>query len=283
MSKARSSKLVSARNGRYGTFVLALAFALTVSLGAFASNASALSFNSDSESSSDSSATVEETEGEVHLDGSTSTRTTTNPENESTTSSESEANLEGDATLSNEGGSGSTSADTSTRAEGETDADSEANGSGESSIDMSAAAPADIEGEGGFDLGLFLQSNVLTLLAEPVELEEGDVEVKTADSSEANFENDFTYYVVRHDQEYESAIYREPARLGGENVELSGSTVGSFWLGVSGPGEDGIQSEINHQGTVTLYMETEDGWKSLEAQFDGEGELQSVNGISPTE
>lgn len=281
MSKARSFKLVSARNGRYGTFVLALAFALTVSLGAFASSASAFPLNFGSESSNDSSATVEETEGEAHLDSSTSTTTTTDSESESTTSSE--ANLEGDATLSNEGGSGSTSANASTRAEGEADADSATNGSGESSIDMNAAAPADIEGEGGFDLGLFLQSNVLTLLAEPVELDEGDVEVKTADSSEANFENDFTYYVVHHDQEYESAIYREPARLGGENVELSGSTVGSFWLGVSAPDENGIQSEINHQGMVTLYMETEDGWKSLEAQFDGEGELQSVNGVSLTE
>lgn len=277
MSKARSFKLVSARNGRYGTFVLALAFALTVSLGAFASSASAFSFNFGSESS----ATVEETEGEARADGSTST--TTNPESESTTSSESEVSLDGDTTLSNEGSTDSTSANASTQAEGEADADSAANGSGESSIDMSAAAPADIEGEGGFDLGLFLQSNVLTLLAEPVELEEGDVEVKTADSNEANFKNDFTYYVVHHDQEYESAIYREPARLGGENVELSGSTVGSFWLGVSAPDENGIQSEINHQGMVTLYMETEDGWKSLEAQFDGEGELQSVNGVTLTE
>lgn len=130
------------------------------------------------------------------------------------------------------------------------------------------------------------KGNSLRAVAEPVELEEGDVEVKTSDPSASNFDEEFTYYVMRHGVEYDRAVYREPARLGGENFDLTGSDVGSFWFGVSAP-EDGVQHKIDHQGQVSLYFvvenEGEDEVRSLKVQFNGQGELLHANGVEPTE
>ncbi len=130
------------------------------------------------------------------------------------------------------------------------------------------------------------KGNSLHAVAEPVELEEGDVEVKTSDPNASNFEEEFTYYVVRHGVEYDRAVYREPARLGGENFDLTGSDVGSFWFGVSAP-EDGVQHKIDHQGQVSLYFivenEGEDEVKSLKVQFNGQGKLLHANSVEPTE
>lgn len=125
------------------------------------------------------------------------------------------------------------------------------------------------------------RGNSLRSIAEPVDLEEGDVEVEQSDPSASNFDEEFTYYVVRNIGEYDSALYREPARLGGDNFELSGSSVGSFWFGVTGPGEDGLQHKIDHQGQISLYLEEDGTWRSLTLQFNGQGELLHVNGVSP--
>lgn len=129
----------------------------------------------------------------------------------------------------------------------------------------------------------------LQAVAEPVDLEEGDVEVKTSDPNASNFEEEFTYYVVRHGVEYDRAVYREPARLGGENFDLTGSDVGSFWFGVSAPDTGGVQHKIDHKGQVSLYFIIENDGdgdvevKSLQVQFNGKGELLRANGIEPTE
>lgn len=145
------------------------------------------------------------------------------------------------------------------------------------------------------------KGNSLQAVAEPVDLEEGDVEVMTSDSDASNFDEEFTYYVVRHGVEYDRAVYREPARLGGENFDLTGSDVGSSWFGVSAP-RDGTQHKIDHKGLVSLYFIIENDGdlrvsdededvvidgdvevKSLQVQFNGKGELLHANGIEPTE
>ena len=126
-------------------------------------------------------------------------------------------------------------------------------------------------------------SNSLRAQATPVELDPGDVEILESDTDADNFEEEFTYYVVRHGIEYEEASYRGPARLGPENHVLGGSDAGSFWFGVSAPDpEDGIQSEIVHKGQENLYMKDSNGdWHSLKVQFNGKGELLHVNGEAP--
>lgn len=124
------------------------------------------------------------------------------------------------------------------------------------------------------------RGNSLISVSEPVELEPGDVEVQTSDPGADNFEEAFDYYVVRHGIDYDNAVYREPGRLGGDNFELAASSVGSYWFGVSGPDEDGVQSEIVHDGTVWVYFDTGDGWQHLKLEF-ADGELLSANGVSP--
>jgi hypothetical protein len=119
--------------------------------------------------------------------------------------------------------------------------------------------------------------------AEPVDLESGDVVAKTADPSQANFEEEFTYWRVDHGIVYTESEYREPARTGPDVYHLGGGDYESFWFGVSGPDDDGVQHEINHKGQVAFYM-LEEGtgeWKSLKVQFNGKGELIHVNGVEP--
>ncbi|MDG5821807.1 hypothetical protein [Natronococcus sp. A-GB7] len=110
-----------------------------------------------------------------------------------------------------------------------------------------------------------------------------EIEVEESNPEASNFEEEFTYYVVRYDEiVYGRYVYREPARLGGQyNVTdyPDEQTSSAFWFDVSGPRlEDGIQSRIVHNGKVTQYYRTEDGWKSLVAEFE-DGELLSVNGV----
>lgn len=67
------------------------------------------------------------------------------------------------------------------------------------------------------------------------------------------------YWVVRHDVEYERAVYREPARLGPDNFCLASSDAGSFWFGIAGPD----LTPIEHKGQTSLYFEDENGdWHS---------------------
>lgn len=286
MANTKSSKGAGAteRHRRGGTIFLALTFAAVTS---FAATTSVTALNGESglNTSTDSSASV---------DGSVGTNSS---ESSADAGAEAETGNESGVSLSNGGAEVSNSVEANTgsgasvslnesedseddNSESGSETDTEA--SGEASITSSVAAPGNGNGdEVGFGMQLLLSSNILSMLSEPAELDEGDVKAQAASESEANFESDFTYYEVSHGLDYEEAIYREPARLGGDNVELSGSSTGSFWFGVSGPDEDGVQSEINHQGKTLLYLKTDEGWKSLEAQFNGEGELQHVNGVSP--
>lgn len=120
--------------------------------------------------------------------------------------------------------------------------------------------------------------------AMPVEVT--SVTAETADPEADNFEEEFTFYTVRFEDvsDVTEYTYREPARLGGNGDVTVGATgsFDSFWFGVSGPGADGVQNEIVHKGQVSIYYETDDGdVRSLVAQFDGNGELRSVNGVTP--
>lgn len=125
------------------------------------------------------------------------------------------------------------------------------------------------------------KGNSLVSKAEPVEGVE--VTARSADSEMANFDEEFTYYRVDFDEVvYSTWVYREPARLGGKNTvaELPDAGAASaFWYGVSAPDADGIQHPVGHDGKVIQYFETEDGWRSLSAEFS-EGELVHVNGVA---
>jgi hypothetical protein len=121
-----------------------------------------------------------------------------------------------------------------------------------------------------------------SLSSEATPIDDVEIEVEQSNPEANNFDEEFTYYVLRYEEiAYDRYVYREPARLGGQNTvtDYTGEqTSSAFWFGVSGPGEDGIQDQIVHDGKVTQYYQTEDGWKSLVAEFNG-GELLSVNGV----
>lgn len=118
------------------------------------------------------------------------------------------------------------------------------------------------------------------------ELEVTEVLEQTSNPDAANFEEEFTFYRVTYEAvEFGTWVYREPSRLGGGNFVLEfDPEAGSnrFWYGVSAPDSDGIQHEIVHTGQASQYFETGDGWKSLIAQFDDQGNLQNINGVEPT-
>lgn len=138
---------------------------------------------------------------------------------------------------------------------------------------------------GGAALANNGKGNSARSVAEPVEIT--SVEAEVSDPDAANFDDEFTYYTVRFEEiEYDTWTYREPVRLGGNGdfVDETGGTADAFWFGVTAPDEDGIQTEIEHKGQVSMYYETEDGdVYSIIAQFNGKGELLHVNGVEPTE
>lgn len=125
------------------------------------------------------------------------------------------------------------------------------------------------------------RSNSLRSVAEPVEV--NSIEKNTSDKTDENFDEEFTFYKVTFEETaYDKWVYREAARLGGDNfVADDPDTSSAFWYGVSAPDGNGVQHEINHKGQVTQYFVTDDGVKSLTAQFNGQGELLHVNGVSP--
>lgn len=128
------------------------------------------------------------------------------------------------------------------------------------------------------------KGNSARSVAEPAVITEVSAEV--ADPSASNFEEEFTYYVVRfEDIDHAEWTYREPVRLGG-NGDVSmewNATSSAFWFGVTAPDGDGIQHEIKHKGQVSMYYETADGdVYSIIAQFNGKGELKHVNGVAPS-
>ena len=126
------------------------------------------------------------------------------------------------------------------------------------------------------------QGNSARSIATPAEIT--SVTAETSDPEATNFEEEFTYYVVRFEEiEHVQWTYREPARLGGQNHDVGWEgTSDAFWFGVSAPDDDGIQHEILHRGQVSMYYETAGGdVYSIVAQFNGKGELLHVNGVSP--
>lgn len=128
------------------------------------------------------------------------------------------------------------------------------------------------------------KGNSARSVAEPAVITEVSAEV--ADPSAGNFEEEFTYYVVRFEEiNHTDWTYREPARLGG-NGDFITPWVGAssaFWFGVTSPDDNGIQHEIDHKGQVSMYYTTADGEiVSIIAQFNGKGELQHVNGVAPS-
>ncbi|SNR31578.1 hypothetical protein SAMN06265360_1021 [Haloechinothrix alba] len=127
------------------------------------------------------------------------------------------------------------------------------------------------------------QHNNLRGQADPVELEPGDVVTRTSDPEQDNFEAEFDFYRVDHGlTDFDETVYREPVRLGPDNYCLGASSgTGSFWFGVTAPDGDGIQHKIDHKGKIWLYFDAEGGWKSLELQFDGKGQLRHANGVAP--
>lgn len=93
--------------------------------------------------------------------------------------------------------------------------------------------------------------------------------------------NPVTFWRVDHGVDYSDghAIYREPARLGGDNFLLGGSDTGSFWFGIAGPD----LTPIHHRGQVDLYFDEtgdEEDYQLLVAQFD-DGDFLRVNGVEP--
>lgn len=129
------------------------------------------------------------------------------------------------------------------------------------------------------------RGNWLTSVATPLEVTE--VLAQTSDPAAANFEEEFTFYRVTFAEPvtFDTWVYREPARGFGETnfvLELDGTlTWDRFWFGVSAPDQDGIQHEIVHQGQVNQYFILGDQVWSLKAQFDGQGNLLHVNGVTP--
>lgn len=116
------------------------------------------------------------------------------------------------------------------------------------------------------------RGNALRSVATPVELTVDDVSI-------VQF-GDFFYVAIDHNlgDDYNRFVWREPARLGGKNiVDKAQLGFNTLYLGVAGP--DG--GEVVHKGQVSVYYDLGDGvWVSIIAQFNGEGEFLSVNGVT---
>jgi hypothetical protein len=113
--------------------------------------------------------------------------------------------------------------------------------------------------------------------ATPVELTADDLGAAMCANGE-----DVNYYTVQHnlgtdEGAADDIIWREPARLGGQNVHFGPQSTAwnTLYLGVSGP-ECG---DIQHKGQVSVYYEFEGETFSIVAQFNGKGELLRVNGV----
>ena len=126
-------------------------------------------------------------------------------------------------------------------------------------------------------------SNTMVSTSKPLVVTQVLTQYAHPDAS--NFDEEFTYDVVRFEPVVsERFLYREPARLGGETYDVP-RTLGpmdSFWFGVS-RNDGGIQQPIVHKGTAWVYVLTEDGTtRHLKAEFSDSGELLRVNGVAPT-
>lgn len=60
-------------------------------------------------------------------------------------------------------------------------------------------------------------------------------------------------------------------------MDETGGNFTAAWLGILNADGD----PVDHKGQLNWYYETEDGWVSLTFQFDDEGNLLHVNGVTP--
>jgi hypothetical protein len=113
------------------------------------------------------------------------------------------------------------------------------------------------------------RGNALASQATQVELTEDDVRF-------VQF-GDITYVAVDHNLGgWDSLVWREPSRLGGQNAVSGADSFNTLYLGVAGPDGSGVA----HKGKVSVYYEIDGEWLSIIAQFNGNGELLHVNGVS---
>ena len=121
-------------------------------------------------------------------------------------------------------------------------------------------------------------NNRLRSIAEPVSLEAGDVRIVPF--------NGFDFFTVEHglgngETGYTDYLWCEPVRRGGASdctVADPGEPFDTLYLGISAPPN---QEQIEHKGQVSVYYDTPEGWKSIIAQFNGQGQLLHVNGVEP--
>jgi hypothetical protein len=118
-------------------------------------------------------------------------------------------------------------------------------------------------------------NNSARSVATPVELSADDLGASMCQNGE-----DVRFYTVQHNLGAEHGpaddiTFREPARTGAENVSVGGGAWDTLYLAVSGP-ECG---DIEHKGQVTVNYHYGDDVYTIVAQFNGKGELQSVNGV----
>lgn len=116
------------------------------------------------------------------------------------------------------------------------------------------------------------RGNALRSVATPVELTADDVSL-------VQF-GDFYYVAIDHNlgDRYERYVWREPTRLGGRNIIVDDQPgFNTLYLGVGGPPD---HPEVQHKGQVSVYYDLGGGeWVSIIAQFNGQGEFLSVNGV----
>jgi hypothetical protein len=126
------------------------------------------------------------------------------------------------------------------------------------------AAPGNGQGPG------LERGNWLSGVATPVELEPEAITFSEI--------NGVAYVRVQHDiGDYAKLVQREPARYKQNVVDETGGSFNAAWLGIT----DAEGTPVAHRGQLAWYYEVSEGeWVSLTFQFDGEGELLHVNGVS---
>ena len=120
------------------------------------------------------------------------------------------------------------------------------------------------------------RGNSLSAVATPVDIAPEDITFHEI--------NGTPYVAIQHNvatdfDGYSTLVQREPARTGGKNVVTENpAEFDTAWLGILGSDGEGVE----HKGKLSWYYEVGDGeWVSLVMQFNGKGELKSVNGVAP--
>lgn len=119
-----------------------------------------------------------------------------------------------------------------------------------------------------------VRGNSLSSVAVPVVINAGDIGSVTC-------ANGNTYYTVQHNLganhgSADDILWREPNRLGGQNVSFGGGIWNTLYLGIA----NAQCAAIRHKGQVTVYYVYGNDVYSITAEFNGKGELLSVNGVA---